>query len=124
MRVAREALAKPCGCEEFAFEMGKRQGYAEAKEALAEPCECVVLSEDEADKLRLVVDGAAYCTIPGTEKPVEKAKEVQALLRERSAEPACPGCGMTSQVEPSRKEPGRYMCHGCARFFDRERSAE
>ncbi len=33
-------------------------------------------------------------------------------------DPACPGCGMTSQVEPSRSEPGRWMCHGCAQTFD------
>lgn len=34
--------------------------------------------------------------------------------------PACPNCGMTAQVEPSRTEPGRWMCHGCAQLFDLE----
>jgi hypothetical protein len=33
-------------------------------------------------------------------------------------DPACPYCGMTAQVEPSRSEPGRWMCHGCADTFD------
>lgn len=31
--------------------------------------------------------------------------------------PPCPYCGMTAQVEPSRKEPGKWMCHGCADTF-------
>jgi len=35
-----------------------------------------------------------------------------------SDDPACPDCGSTARVEPSRKQPGRFMCHGCARYFD------
>ena len=38
------------------------------------------------------------------------------------SEPVCPDCGMTEQVAPSRKEPGRWMCHGCARTFDADKS--
>jgi len=37
---------------------------------------------------------------------------------EAPADPPCPYCGMTAQVEPSRSEPGRWMCHGCAQTFD------
>lgn len=36
---------------------------------------------------------------------------------DKTPDPACPSCGMTAQVEPSRKEPGKYMCHGCAQTF-------
>lgn len=37
--------------------------------------------------------------------------------RQMATEPPCPGCGMTARVEASRSEPGKWMCHGCAKTF-------
>lgn len=48
--------------------------------------------------------------MPSNDRPIADAAT--------RSDPPCPRCGMTAQVEPSRSEPGRWMCHGCAQPFD------